>query len=128
MDTSAPGPMDRADPQSESVELLDHLLASLFDDFRFWFRRGLVLLECTPDSLLPQLEQDRLKQGLEEALLAIGAAEALRSACATPMAVDMDAMAPWHRLMMRVWNLSAMLRVAGVPIPEAERPDPPAAT
>jgi len=36
-------------------------------------------------------------------------------------------MTPWHRLMMRVWNLSAMLRVAGVPLPEQDRPDPPQA-
>ena len=117
--------MDRADPQAESAELLDHLLASLFDDFRFWFRRGLLLLDRTPESLLPPPEQTRLRQALEEALQAIAAAEALRAACSTPMAVDMDAMAPWHRLMMRVWNLSAMLRVAGVPVPDAERPGPP---
>ena len=45
-------------------------------------------------------------------------ARALRSACSTPMAVDLEAMAPWHRLMMRVWNLSSMLRVAGVALPE----------
>jgi hypothetical protein len=38
------------------------------------------------------------------------------------MAVDMEAMAPWHRLMMRVWNLSAMLRIAGVALPEEQRP------
>jgi hypothetical protein len=119
--------MDRAEPQSESAELLDHLLESLFGDFRFWFRRGLVLLEYTPEHLLPAAEQTRLRQGLEEGLQAIAAAQALRSACTTPMAVDMEAMAPWHRLMMRVWNLSAMLRVAGVPFPEAERPDPPKA-
>ena len=43
------------------------------------------------------------------------------------MAVDMDAMTPWHRLMMRVWNLSAMLRVSGVSLPEQERPGPPQA-
>ncbi|MFZ9149392.1 DUF2605 family protein [Vulcanococcus sp.] len=122
-ESSASGPMDRAEPQSESAELLDHLLESLFDDFRFWFRRGLELLDHTPEQLLPASEQSRLRDGLEEALQAIVAAKALRSACSTPMAVDMEAMAPWHRLMMRVWNLSAMLRVAGVPIPEAERPE-----
>jgi len=34
------------------------------------------------------------------------------------MAVDMEAMAPWHRLMMRVWSLSSLLRAAGVALPE----------
>ena len=113
--------------KAESAELLDHLLESLFADFRYWFRRGLVLLDHAPDDLVPAPEQRALRASLEEALQAIAAAQALRAACSTPMAVDMDAMTPWHRLMMRVWSLSAMLRVAGVPLPEQERPDPPQA-
>jgi hypothetical protein len=34
------------------------------------------------------------------------------------MAVDLEAMAPWHRLMMRVWSLSSLLRAAGEALPE----------
>jgi hypothetical protein len=108
---------------SEPAQLLDQLLQSLFDDFSFWFQRGLVLLELTPDALLPASEQQSLRQKLEEALQAIAATRALRAACTTPMAVDMDAMAPWHRLMMRVWNLSSMLRIAGVALPPDSRGD-----
>lgn len=111
-----------ADP--EPAALLDELLSSLFDDFSFWFRRGLVLLEHTPEHLLPAKEQQSLRWKLDEALQAIAATRSLRAACSTPMAVDMDAMAPWHRLMMRVWNLSAMLRIAGVDLPPEERPQP----
>jgi hypothetical protein len=115
------------EPQAESAELLDHLLESLFGDFRYWFQRGLVLLDHAPDHLVPPVEQREFRSALEEALQAIAAAKALRAACSTPMAVDMDAMTPWHRLMMRVWNLSAMLRVSGVSLPEQERPGPPQA-
>ena len=118
--SSAPSPQP---PPRESAELLDQLLQSLFDDFSFWFRRGLVLLELTPDTLLPASEQQSLRLKLEEALQAIAATRALRAACTTPMAVDMDAMAPWHRLMMRVWNLSSMLRIAGVVLPPDGRGD-----
>jgi len=85
-----------------------------------------VLLEHTPDHLLPLKEQQSLRQRLEEALQAIAATRSLRAACSTPMAVDMDAMAPWHRLMMRVWNLSSMLRIAGVELPPEQRPQPQA--
>lgn len=106
------------DPSQEPAELLDQLLESLFDDFLFWFQRGLVLLDHTPEQLLPPGEQGCLRRDLQEGLQAIGAARALRGACSTPMAVDLEAMAPWHRLMMRVWNLSSMLRVAGVALPE----------
>jgi len=115
------------EPKAESAELLDHLLESLFGDFRYWFQRGLVLLDHVPDHLVPAQEQRELRAALQEGLQAIAATQSLRAACSTPMAVDMDAMTPWHRLMMRVWSLSAMLRVAGVPLPEQERPDPPQA-
>ena len=122
---TAPFPPLPPPPESDSepAQLLDQLLQSLFDDFSFWFQRGLVLLELTPDALLPASEQQSLRQKLEEALQAIAATRALRAACTTPMAVDMDAMAPWHRLMMRVWNLSSMLRTAGVALPPDGRGD-----
>ena len=126
MDLSSPPPSAQPpapEPDSEPAQLLDQLLQSLFDDFCFWFQRGLVLLELTPDHLLPAAEQQSLRLKLEEALQAIAATRALRAACATPMAVDMDAMAPWHRLMMRVWNLSSMLRIAGVALPPDGRGD-----
>ena len=84
------------------------------------------MLELTPEKLLPASEQLALRTKLEEALQAIAATRALRAACTTPMAVDMDAMAPWHRLMMRVWNLSSMLRIAGVALPPEIRPEPQA--
>ncbi|MFZ9851107.1 MAG: DUF2605 domain-containing protein [Vulcanococcus sp.] len=112
-------------PSPESVQLLDHLLDSLFDDFGFWFQRGLQLLDHTPDALLPPAEQRDLRHRLEEALRAVAAPRSLRAACSAPMAVDMEAMAPWHRLMMRVWNLSALLRGAGVSLPEEPRRDQP---
>lgn len=112
-------------PPPESVELLDHLLDSLFDDFAFWFRRGLQLLDHTPEHLLPPVEQRDLRLGLEEGLRALSASRSLRAACPAPMAIDMEAMAPWHRLMMRVWNLSAMLRIAGVTLPEEPSRDQP---
>jgi hypothetical protein len=108
----------------ESGELLDGLLSSLFDDFSHWFQRGLVLLDHTPVSLLSSADQQELRDGLEEALRAITATRCMRAVCSTPVAVDLEAMAPWHRLMMRVWNLSATLRVAGVALPDDQRPPP----
>lgn len=122
----APPPPSPSEPDSEPAQLLDQLLQSLFDDFCFWFQRGLVLLDHTPETLLPLKEQQALRSRLDEALQAIAATRSLRAACSTPMAVDMDAMAPWHRLMMRVWNLSAMLRIAGVNLPPEQRREPQA--
>lgn len=110
--------MPSPQPSRESADLLDQLLESLFEDFELWFKRGLVLLEHTPAELLPLREQRQLRCDLDEALRGLAATRSLRAACSVPMAVDMDAMAPWHRLMMRVWNLSSMLRIAGVSLPD----------
>ncbi|NDF61582.1 MAG: DUF2605 family protein [Synechococcaceae bacterium WBB_3_034] len=116
-ESPAPQPSGAASPQ-EPAALLDQLLESLFEDFVFWFERGLLLLEHTPEPLLPPGERNGLRHDLQEGLRAIAAARALRGACSAPMAVDLEAMAPWHRLMMRVWSLSSLLRAAGVALPE----------
>jgi len=116
---SAPEPPSSA--ADEPAVLLNQLLESLFSDFSFWFQRGLVLLDHTPATLLPDADQCSLRSDLQEGLKALAATRALRAACPAPMAVDLEAMAPWHRLMMRVWNLSALLRVAGVALPDDGR-------
>lgn len=116
--------MDRSSPAPDSGQLLEELLDSLLADFEFWFRRGLQLLELAPDSLVPPSEQRRLGTALTTALAELAAARALRRASPCPMALDMDAMAPWHQLMLRVWSLSSLLRQAGVVLAEPERSGP----
>ncbi len=116
--------MDRSLPAPDSGQLLEDLLESLLADFEYWFRRGLKLLELAPDSLLPPSEQRRLATALTAALAELAAARALRRASPCPMALDMDAMVPWHQLMLRVWSLSSLLRQAGVGLVEPEHSSP----
>ncbi len=104
-------------------ELLDQLLGSLLVDFDFWFQRGLVLLDHCPASVLATVEQNALCERLQTARKELVAARTLRSAAPVSMALDMQAMAPWHRLVLNVWNLSSELRQAGVVLPEL--PPPP---
>jgi hypothetical protein len=117
--------VDRSSPAPDSGQLLEELLESLLGDFDYWFRRGLELLDLAPDALVPPSEQRRLATALRTALAELAAARALRRASPCPMALDMDAMTPWHRLMLQVWSLSSLLRQAGVVMPEAERLGPP---
>lgn len=112
--------MDRSLPAPDSDQLLEELLESLLADFEYWFRRGLQLLELAPEALLPPSEQRRLATALTSALAELAAARALRRASPCPMALDMDAMVPWHQLMLRVWSLSSLLRQAGVGLVEPE--------
>lgn len=104
--------------QGAAGELLDQLLGSLLLDFDFWFDRGLLLLQHCPENVLAAGEKEALGQRLVNARKELIAARTLRSAAPVSMALDMQAMAPWHRLVLNVWTLSAELRQAGVVLPE----------
>lgn len=121
MGSSSPSPA----PDS-SGELLDQLLGSLLGDFSGWFDRGLVLLEHCPDSVMPASERQELRQRLELARRELSAAASLRQAVSTPMALEMDTLAPWHQLVLSVWNLSAALRLRGIDLPPLPLWDGPA--
>ena len=104
------------EPESPGV-LLDQLLGSLLDDFSSWFDRGLLLLDHCPDAVMPPAQQQILRQHLLQARKELSAATSLRQAALIPMALEMETLAPWHQLVLSVWNLSAALRQHGVSLP-----------
>ena len=114
--------MDSQNTDSQNAEqageLLDGLLGSLLNDFRFWFERGQVLLQHCPDQVMAAEERLALAAQLSQASLELAAASSLRQAAPTPMALEMGTLAPWHKLVLEVWGLSARMRVAQVPMPE----------
>ena len=110
-------PAAAPDPQNAG-ELLDGLLGSLLGDFRFWIERGAVLLEHCPDEVMPAEARAQLAEQLDLARRELAAATSLRQAAPSPMALEMATLAPWHRLVLEVWGLSAQLRLAQVPLPE----------
>jgi hypothetical protein len=112
MGFSSPTPQ----PESPGV-LLDQLLGSLLDDFSSWFDRGLLLLDHCPDAVMPPDQQQILRQHLLQARKELSAATSLRQAAPIPMALEMETLAPWHQLVLSVWNLSAALRQHGVILP-----------
>lgn len=117
MGFSSPSPA----PESSGA-LLDQLLGSLMGDFSTWFERGLVLLDHCPESVMPADRQQDLRTRLEQARRELQAASSLRQAAPVPMALEMETLAPWHQLVLTVWNLSASLRMGGVPLPEMDWP------
>ncbi|WP_311134757.1 DUF2605 family protein [Synechococcus sp. CS-1328] len=111
-----PGPLPAGSPEGA---LLNGLLNPLMDDFSNWLQRGLVLLQHCPEAVMPATERQALADSLEQALKDVAAARALRAAVSTPMALDMDVLAPWHQLVLRVWTLAGLLRQAGIVVPAA---------
>ena len=84
-----------------------------------------MLLELCPDHVMAPDQRAALAAELEEAQRALQAASSLRQAAPTPMALEMETLTPWHQLVLKVWNLSAALRLAGVALPEREWPASP---
>ena len=76
-----------------------------------------MLLAHCPDRVLSEVERAELKARLDRAQAELAAARALRQAAPTPMALEMATIAPWHKLVLEVWSLSAALRAAGVALP-----------
>jgi len=107
-----------SNPEPGAGALLDGLLDSLLGDFSFWFERGLLLLSHCPDGVMAAQDRHGLADQLQLASRELAAARSLRQAAPAPMALEMATLAPWHRLVLEVWGLSAKLRLAQVPLPE----------
>ena len=96
-----------SDSEPDAGVLMSKLLGSLLDDFDGWFNRGEDLLCDCPDRVMAEPDRLEMAGRLAEARKAISATRSLLTASERPMAVSMDAMAPWHLLMTEVWGLSA---------------------
>ncbi|MFN5193197.1 MAG: DUF2605 family protein [Cyanobacteriota bacterium] len=99
---------------SGSGELLDQVLEPLLADFGASFERGLELVDLCPDLVMAPALRQQFEARLRQATAELAAARALRAAAPAPMALDMQAITPWHQLVLEVWSLSAALRAAGV--------------
>lgn len=98
------------DPDADA--LLESLLDSLLNDFSHWFQRGEELLAVCPDLVMASQERAQMAERLAEGRKAIAATRALVEASPQAMAVSMEAMAPWHQLVMEVWALAARISQA----------------
>jgi hypothetical protein len=96
----------------EADALLESLLDSLLNDFNHWFQRGQELLSACPDSVMTPDERDVMRVRIDEGLKAIAATRALVKATPAAMAVSMEAMTPWHQLVIEVWGLAGRISKA----------------
>ena len=96
----------------EADALLESLLDSLLNDFNHWFKRGQELLAACPDSVMTPDERDVMRVRIDVGLKAIAATRALVNATPAAMAVSMEAMTPWHQLVIEVWGLAGRISKA----------------
>jgi hypothetical protein len=57
-------------------------------------------------------EREAMKVRIDEGLKAIAATRSLVNATPAAMAISMEAMAPWHQLVMEVWGLAVRVSEA----------------
>ena len=96
----------------EADALLESLLDSLLNDFNHWFKRGQELIEACPASVMSLDEREAMKVRIDEGLKAIAATRSLVNATPAAMAISMEAMTPWHQLVMEVWGLAVRVSEA----------------
>ena len=96
----------------EANALLESLLDSLLNDFNHWVKRGQELLAACPDSVLTPDDREAMGVRIDEGLKAIAATRALVSATPAAMAISMEAMTPWHQLVIEIWGLAARVSEA----------------
>ena len=85
---------------------------SLLNDFNHWFKRGQELIEACPDSVMSLDECEAIKVRIDEGLKSIAATRSLVNATPAAMAISMEAMTPWHQLVMEVWGLAVRVSEA----------------
>ena len=54
----------------------------------------------------------------------LAATRSIRAAAPTSLVLEIETLAPWHRLVLDVWNLSSRLRLAQIELPP-QPPSPP---
>ncbi|MGQ9865705.1 MAG: DUF2605 domain-containing protein [Pseudanabaenaceae cyanobacterium] len=94
----------------QRAELLETVLAPLLEDFVYWFGRSRELLTATQlDFLTPAAQQDLIRR-LEQAESEVKTARLLYQASGKQVAIDMEPVREWHRLLMECQGIGMRYR------------------
>lgn len=94
---------DASIPESE---LLKSILSPLLEDFQHWFARSQQLLATEKLSFMSDEEQAALLKRVEQAQSEVNAAKVLFAAADGRIALDMETVMPWHRLVHECWGVA----------------------
>jgi hypothetical protein len=81
-------------------QLLEQLLEPLLEDFLYWFERSEVLIRDTEINFLSEAERTNLLERLATAQQEVQTAKLLFTMSGKQVGIDVQAMAPWHALLM----------------------------
>ncbi|MEE3717702.1 DUF2605 domain-containing protein [Tumidithrix elongata RA019] len=81
-------------------DLLKQILEPLLEDFRYWFERSQDLLEREKLEFMSEVEQSTLLQKVRNAQQEVNSATSLFNLTGQQVGIDVQAMMPWHSLLM----------------------------
>ena len=96
--------------QPSETEILQQVLAPLFDDFQYWFKRSSSLLESETMPFLTSEEQANLLKRIKTAQAEVQAASTLFHATEGKAGVETQVLMPWHRLVAECWAVARKWR------------------
>lgn len=85
---------------NDKSEILEQLLEPLLDDFLYWFERSQTLIESAHIPFLTPVERADLLERLRSAQAEVKTAKLLFTLSGKRVGVDVQAMKPWHALLM----------------------------
>lgn len=91
-------------------QLLEQLLEPLLEDFIYWFGRSQSLLANTDIDFLTEQQRHHLLERLDTAQKEVQTAKLLFNLSGKTVGVDVQAMAPWHGLLMECQSIGMRYR------------------
>lgn len=97
-------------PTPPESEILKTVLEPLLEDFIGWFSRSRSLLESEPLDFLSERDRIDLLERVNAANQEVRAARMMFRATEGKAGIDPAILAPWHRLVLECWQVSARKR------------------
>ena len=91
-------------------ELLKTILEPLLEDFQYWFKRSRSLLESEELTFLSNPERAELLDRIKKTQQEVRAAQMLFKATDGKVGIDPQILIPWHRLVVKSWEVSKRWR------------------
>ncbi len=103
--------MDNSPLQSsQNSEILKNVLEPLLEDFVYWFGRSLLLLEQEEINFLSEPQKCTLIARINDSLQAVKTAKMMYKLSGEQVGVDVQAMMPWHKLLMECQAIGMRFR------------------
>jgi Protein of unknown function (DUF2605) len=98
------------DSTFQDSDVLKYILEPLLEDFDYWFGRSLLLLEKEEINFLTEPQKNDLITRITNTLQAVKTAKMMYKLSGEQVGVEVQAMMPWHNLLMECQAIGMKFR------------------